>query len=121
MHEMMLFRPRSSRPVSTGASAFIRAASARRAARSRFMATMAVRSLAAVMRTWKRRSSSAFSRRSSLSQYLKASAESGFCGSSSTCMGRDSAMSSYIFFLPSQVVSATTRSAISRNGFSFVT
>ena len=46
----------------------------------------------------------------------RASGSSAFCGSSSTYIGRDRPISSYIFFLPSQVVSATTRSAISRNG-----
>ena len=86
-------------------------------ARSRFIRPIASRSLLVGDR--RRRNALRETSRnfcSSRTQCSSASGSSAFCGSSSTYIGRDSAISSYIFFLPSQVVSPTTRSAISRNG-----
>lgn len=116
---MLLFRVISSRPVMGGGSDFMSSASERRSARSRFIVEIAPRRAPSVISTVKRDSSSALSFRSSLTQCPKASSSSGFWVSSSMYVGRDRARSSYIFFFPSQVVSATTRSAISRKGFVF--
>ena len=118
---MMLLSPSSSSPVSGGQSDFISSASSRRSARSRFMVAIARRSLSSEISTANRLSSSSLSLPSSRVQYSRPSSLSCLCGSSKTYIGRDSAISSYIFFLPSQVVSATIRSAISRNGFAFST
>jgi len=99
-----------------GESNCISAAKRRRRARSRFITPIAARSLQSVICVWKRLSRKERNLPSSRIQCSIASASAHFCGNSRTYMGRDSAISSYIFFLPSHVVSPTTNSAISKNG-----
>ncbi len=116
MPAMLLRSESSCRPVSGGGSACIKAANCRRSARSRFITAMASRSRQSLGVVWKRSSRKQRNFFSSAYQCSRASGSSAFCGSSSTYIGRDWPISSYIFFLPSQVVSPTTRSAISRKG-----
>ena len=118
---MLLLRSSSSRPVRGGVRLAINSARRRRSPRSRFITSIALRSFSSVIFTPKRRSNSALNLRSSCAQWAAASGSSGFCGSSRMYMGRVRPISSYIFFFPSQVVSATIRSAISMNGFDFST